>query len=109
MSCGSRSRSRTTASGSRRGRPASNASAVEFVQGVLKLAPALVPVYGRRYMPSRPDEFGNPVFTLDGAVVSYAGFDLVAYYKNEFHLPYVESEVRTPRRIDFWTDLVNLT
>jgi hypothetical protein len=88
-------------------RPASGGSAVEFVDGLLKLAPVLIPVYGRRYMPSQPGEAGNPVFTLDGSSVSYAGFDLVAYFKNEFHVPFVESQVTTPRRIEFWTDLVS--
>src|SRR3954471_17437350 len=34
-------------------RPASDGSAVAFVDGLLRLSPPLVPVYGRRYMPSQ--------------------------------------------------------
>jgi hypothetical protein len=87
-------------------RPWSRETAVELVAGLLRQAPALVPVYGRCYMPSPPVEAGNPVFRLDAGSLSYAGFDLVAYFKHEFHVPFVESRVTEPRRIDFWSDLV---
>jgi hypothetical protein len=87
-------------------RPPLTSAAVEFVDGLLHKAPKLIPVYGRRYMPSTPFEAGNPVFTLDGSNVSYAGFDLVSYFKHEFHLPFVEGNETSPRRIDFWSDLV---
>ena len=87
-------------------RPALTSAAVAFVDGLLHNAPKLIPVYGRRYLPSTPCEAGNPVFTLDGSNGSYAGFDLVAYFKHEFHVPFVEGNETSPRRIVFWSDLV---
>jgi hypothetical protein len=87
-------------------RPMEDAAAVSFIDGLLSKAPPLIPVYGHRYMPSLPSEPGNPVFTLEGSSATYAGFDLVAYFKHEFHVPFVEGNETSPRRIAFWSDLV---
>jgi hypothetical protein len=87
-------------------RPAQNGAAVSFIDGLLSNAPPLIPVYGRRYLPSLPCDAGNPVFTLDGSNVTYAGFDLVSYFKHEFHVPFVEGNEISPRRIEFWSDLI---
>ena len=59
-------------------------------------------------MPSLPWKAGNPVFTLDGSSVTYAGFDLVAYFKHEFHVPFVEGNETSARRIEFWSDLITV-
>jgi len=87
-------------------RPVNDNLALVFLEGMLQAAPLLIPVYGRRYLPSEPCEAGNPVFALDGSSVGYAGFDLVSYFKYEFHVPYVEGNETAPRRIEFWSDLV---
>jgi hypothetical protein len=45
---------------------------------------------------------------MAGAIssVGYAGFDLVSYFKYEFHVPYVEGNETVPRRITFWSALI---
>jgi hypothetical protein len=90
-------------------RPADALDALAALDTRLRDAPKLIPVYGRRYLPALPCEAGNPVFALDGSRVGYAGFDLVAYFKHEFHVPFVEGNEVAPRPIAFWGDLATLS
>jgi hypothetical protein len=87
-------------------RPSSDTTALQAYEAQTAEAPVLIPVYGRRYLPARPCEAANPVFTLDGASLTYAGLDLVDYFKREFHVPFIESTVTEPREIDFWSGLL---
>lgn len=78
------------------------AVAREIVQG----APKLVPVCGHRYMPDRPNEAGNPVFSVWQTDIIYYGSNLQNYLENEFYYYFKAPEYRlqeTIREIEFWT------
>jgi len=68
--------------------------------------PKLVPIYAHRYIPSRPCELGNPVFSVYQMDIIYYGVNLVDYFSNEFHLYMPPSIVvpEKPKRIEFWSD-----
>lgn len=73
-------------------------------------APRLIPILSHRYLPDRPHQAGNPVFSVHQTDIIYYGSDLPAYLKNEFSY-YFGSERRfdePTRRIEFWSWLVDL-
>jgi hypothetical protein len=72
----------------------------------LASAPPLVPVYAHRYMPCEPHLAGNPVFSVVGSDVIYAGGDLASFFATEFGVPCPEWAASTPRSIPFWDDLI---
>jgi hypothetical protein len=78
---------------------ATKAVASEAVRG----APALVPIYGHRYLPAEPLETGNPVFSVHQTDVIYYGHDLASYFDAELGGGY-ERAIRFDaiRPIRFW-------
>ncbi len=46
--------------------------------------PALVPLWGHRYLPAAPSESGAPVFSVYQTDVIYYGENLLSYVKSEF-------------------------
>jgi hypothetical protein len=88
-------------------RPADLDDALAVAGAELKKVPALIPVYGHRYLPAIPSREGNPVFSIAGFDVIYYGNDLVNYLDNEFlrNKSSPLSFAETPRHIDFWSDL----
>jgi hypothetical protein len=71
--------------------------------------PKLIPIYSHRYIPSRPNEEGNPVFSVHQMDIIYYGYDLATYFANEFNFK-LTSEFKLldkpNREIDFWTKWV---
>lgn len=68
--------------------------------------PQMVPIYGHRYIPSDPDESGNPVFSVHQTDIIYYGFDLATYFSHEFHFELNDTFqiIDGPnRQIEFWT------
>jgi hypothetical protein len=70
-----------------------------------KASPKLVPLVSHRYLPSEPNEAGNPIFSIYQSDVIYYGADLADYFEREF------GNTRTPvvgpaRPIRFWSELV---
>ncbi|KDP32138.1 hypothetical protein JCGZ_12599 [Jatropha curcas] len=88
-------------------------------------APVLVPIYGNCYIPSTPNDAGNPVFCVDNGGVRVLSFDLARFFQEvEFlqigvhsikpvNFPRIEKvainvpvwAATTARKIDFWTDV----
>lgn len=69
--------------------------------------PRLIPVYSHRYIPDRPHESGNPIYSVYQTDVIYYGYDLASYFANEFKLELPRS-IKTAKQpkltIDFWSD-----
>lgn len=95
-------------------RPSSLEEAFEIARKVVKAAPTLIPITGHRYIPDRPYEPGNPVFSVYQTDVIYYGSDLFNYLENEFTYYFrgpgeyfygMGEEVRI-KDIEFWSKLV---
>jgi hypothetical protein len=91
-------------------KPDSNESAAEIAARELAAVSPLVPVYGHRYIPSRPNESGNPIFSVVGSDAIYYGADLEDYFENEFfdksNECHQKSHMTKPaRHIPFWSDV----
>jgi len=71
-----------------------------------KTKPKLIPIYSHRYIPEKPMEKGNPVFSVHGIDIIYYGFDLLNYFEKEFKikLPEKFGNITYPKKIDFWSD-----
>jgi hypothetical protein len=68
--------------------------------------PKMVPIYSHRYIPSAPNEPGNPVFSVHQTDIIYYGFDLATYFSHEFYFKLNDSfhVIDKPnRQIEFWT------
>jgi hypothetical protein len=46
--------------------------------------PKLIPVYSHRYIPSQPNQAGNPIFSVNQMDIIYYGYDLASYFAKEF-------------------------
>lgn len=90
--------------------PPSLAEACAVARHALASAPRLIPICGHRYMPDRPAESGNPVFSVYQTDIIYYGKDLMDYFANEFHYwferPGYEFDGHA-RHIEFWSDIVD--
>jgi hypothetical protein len=72
-----------------------------------KTYPKLIPIYSHRYIPSRPSESYNPVFSVYQMDIIYYGYNLVTYLANEFHfaLPKGIERLKQPKKkIEFWSE-----
>lgn len=88
-------------------RPADLKEAFEIARARVEEAPRLIPVYGHRYLPAEPDLPGNPVFSVYQTDIILYGVDLRSYLASEFGATMTSDTVLLePRRIRFWTDLV---
>lgn len=68
--------------------------------------PKLVPIYSHRYIPSKPQQAGNPVFSVYQMDIIYYGYDLASYFANEFKFELSDNfEILTEPtvKIDFWS------
>jgi hypothetical protein len=87
-------------------RPASPNARAEILRSVVSAAPKLIPLIAHRYLPEKPNEQGNPVFSVYQSDVIYYGANLVDYFEREFlgfnHRPWTEPT----KHIPFWSDLV---
>lgn len=86
--------------------PAAFAVAKERVHA----APALIPIRGHRYLPSRPCLAGNPVFSVHQTDIIHYGADLWSYLENEHPGAFETSQYQLSpmlRHIDFWSALAS--
>lgn len=86
-------------------RPATPEARSEVLAKVVSEAPKLIPLVSHRYLPTEPNEAGNPVFSVYQSDVIYYGGDLANYFEREFVNP------RAPlpqhiKHVRFWSDLV---
>lgn len=89
-------------------RPEDVDDAIEEARRLVAAAPVLIPLFSHRYLPATPAEAGNPVFSVVDADVICYGADLAGYFHAEFDAPLPESAAKRPRKIAFWSDLVEL-
>jgi hypothetical protein len=86
-------------------RPVTAETRAEVLRDVVNQAPKLVPLVSHRYLPTEPNESGNPIFSIYQSDVIYYGANLADYFEREF-----ASErgpiVRPVRWIRFWSELV---
>ena len=69
--------------------------------------PKLIPIYSHRYIPSRPHEKDNPVFSVYQMDIIYYSYDLATYFANEFHFSLTnEFELlhKPKKEIEFWSN-----
>lgn len=72
----------------------------------VKQAPGLIPINGHRYIPDRPNEEGNPIFSVYQTDIIYYGGDLADYLENEFSYYFGQREHRLKseiKYIEFWS------
>lgn len=84
-------------------RPAARAAAVALARVELAKVPALVPLRAYRYLPADPPLPGNPVLSVHETDIIYYGGDLLGWFRCEAE---GWTPVRNPRRVHFWSDLV---
>jgi hypothetical protein len=65
-----------------------------------------IPVYGHRYLPEKPHEMGNPVFSVVGYDIVGYGSNLANYFDNEFdRSPKTELRLGRTKHIQLWSDI----
>lgn len=92
-------------------RPEDVEEAFAIAKQHISAAPKLIPIYGHRYLPDRPREPGNPVFSVVQTDIIYYGSDLTEYFENEFYAQFRKAgyHINEPtRRIEFWSDIVDV-
>ncbi|MGA9670091.1 MAG: hypothetical protein WBQ94_12835 [Terracidiphilus sp.] len=82
-------------------RPEELADALKIAHAKISEAPKLIPILGNRYMPTKPGDEGNPVFSVHQADIIYYGFDLEDYLRHEFNLPRRDWPAHV-KEIEFW-------
>jgi hypothetical protein len=82
-------------------RPADLPDALMIARARIGAAPKLIPILGHRYMPAKPYDPGNPVFSVHQADIIYYGFDLEDYLRHEFNLPRKDWPAEV-KQIEFW-------
>jgi hypothetical protein len=87
-------------------KPVSEDEQFEIVRHAVHQAPRLIPIFSHRYIPAEPSEAGNPVLSVYQTDIIYYGDDLADYFRREFGMPLPELAAREPRRIRFWTDVL---
>jgi hypothetical protein len=65
-------------------RPRDLESSMGLATELLVTWPKLIPLYGHRYLPSQPNEPGNPVLSVMQTDIIYYGSNLPDYFHNEF-------------------------
>ncbi len=91
-------------------RPPDLRDAFAIVKRAVERAPKLIPICGHRYLPDRPRDAGNPVFSVYQTDIIHYGADLEDYLENEFKYYFGRGDyrIREPvRRIEFWSELVD--
>ena len=87
-------------------RPVTAETRAEVLRDIVNQAPKLVPLVSHRYIPSEPNESGNPIFSIYQSDVIYYGADLSDYFEREFGNAR-GSVVGPVKRIRFWSELVD--
>jgi len=89
-------------------RPAALSDALAVARATVESAPRLIPIFGHRYLPAEPEAAGNPVFSVYQTDIICYGVDLRRYLLCEFgRLDFAEATRGEPRRIRFWTDIID--
>lgn len=92
-------------------RPDALTDAIAVARSAFDAAPRLIPICGHRFIPDRPREAGNPVFSVHQTDIILYGADLAQYLENEFspHFGTPRYQIRDDARvIDFWSRMVDV-
>jgi hypothetical protein len=65
-------------------------------------APKLIPVFGHRYIPEKPNEAGNPIFSVYQMDVICYGANLEDYIARETHPSVEMGNPSFDREVPFW-------
>lgn len=88
-------------------KPSSLQEAIERARREYEKAPQLIPIYSHRYIPAKPYEAGNPVFSVHQTDIIYYGVDLTTYFMVEFNLMQQQNlDFEQIKEIPFWSKLV---
>ena len=91
--------------------PASLNEAFAIARKAIEQAPTLIPIYGHRFIPDRPNEAGNPIFSVYQTDIIYYGHDLADYFENEFRYYFGRTEHRLKggvKQIEFWSQFAEV-
>lgn len=89
-------------------RPEDQRTLERAARAALAQVPALVPLYGHRYLPAAPAPEGSPVFSVYQSDVLVYGVDLLDYVDVEFGSGEPPASVPPDRpRLEFWSDLAS--
>ena len=90
-------------------RPDDLEEAVDTAVAVVRTWPRLIPVFAHRFLPSRPEEPGNPVLSVWQPVDSIVyGNDLADYLHREFGISRPDWAREAPREVPFWSQALEL-
>jgi hypothetical protein len=91
-------------------RPEAPDQSLEAVAGYLAAAPAMIPIYAHRAIPTEPLAAGNPVFSIYQTDIIVYGRDLADYLVAEFHRKHHQplKKLSDVRSIRFWTRMLDL-
>ncbi len=90
-------------------KPINISDACKIARKAIDAAPRLIPIYGHRYIPDRPHESGNPVFSVHQSDIIYYGEDLLDYLCNEFLDQFERSKlaIESVKQIELWSEIAN--
>jgi hypothetical protein len=89
-------------------RPGNLSDAIEICRQELSTVPKLIPICSHRYIPSEPNEEGNPVLSVHQTDIIYYGENLVSYLEIEFGIKkYEHMDFNSIKKIRFWSNLVD--
>ncbi|MEM9696648.1 MAG: SMI1/KNR4 family protein [Myxococcota bacterium] len=89
-------------------RPKNMSDRFETAHRAVGVAPTLIPIVGYRYIPERPHQSGNPVFSVHQTDIIDYGVDLADFFANEVPQAFGRAGYvlgRDPRPIEFWSEL----
>ncbi|MEP7129978.1 MAG: hypothetical protein ABI770_02490 [Sphingomicrobium sp.] len=84
-------------------RPSEEADRGAVVAEVVAKAPKLIPLMGHRYLPARPHQVGNPVFSVYQSDIIVYGANLQDWMLVEFGPRSDRKPGQIPHTIDFWS------
>lgn len=82
-------------------------SAFETAKSEIAKAPKLIPIFSHRFIPDRPTESGNPIFSVYQTDIIIYGENLPIYLQNEFPYYFGErqsAENTEDKEIEFWSE-----
>jgi hypothetical protein len=86
-------------------KPSQLAAAFAVARSYARQASLLIPIYSHRYIPTEPNEAGNPVFSVYQTDIIYYGTDLASYLTAEFKFENPFPIPAEPKPIRFWAKL----
>ena len=84
-------------------RPEDDDDAVEEARRQVALAPVLIPLFGHRFLPSRPVEAGNPVFSVIQSEIAVLAPDLAGWLEAEWGIERPGWSRAEARPIELWS------